>query len=558
MKFKSLLWFCVGAIVLVAGATWAFQIATLGKVMVQSVSDPHPKLTVGGPDVTVRVTGQQLGAATSCAVLLNGVVVQDISVSLGPATPTCRDATLKANPNLTKSVNGYRIRIMAGSQALDVPPDIFVMDVVVPARLTPLGPARPARPEVGPPNVDTTRLSNRGRTGSEIVFWGRDFVPDRFVAMIGSTPLTVTYRTASEIRAVLPGQRMSGPLVASHGTENSKVLLRPSFEVYAHPVIYTILPFSFKRGDWVDLAGLDLDHAGPITYTTSVHNPWVMIEDVPSESGRKTLIVADSWSVAADGSSARFRAGDPYDPQVTTLTGKLRLYDEYDRAFDVASRISITWNKGPALVINAVYPEQKWNSQNVDFILLKDSTSSNYLIVEGFGILPETRAKMGNVDLVTREGSGTRGAFSIPYNATTNYVQFVCAGTTAQSAAPLRVGIWPKWDPATYSSMGNRMKIVLNTEYALRGWGLKPTGIVGMVYTLDFNFLPGRPLQVQILEHTDSLIRFKVVTTAPLPANYMEFREFSSTGLNQFLLNGRYQGGTPIVLLSQLYYLATQ
>ena len=108
---------------------------------------------------------------------------------------------------------------------------------------------------------------------------------------------------------------MVAPLVVSHGTENSKVQLRPSFDVYGHPVIYTILPFSFNRGDWVDLAGLDLDHnAGPATYSTSSQNPWVMLEDNPDDIGRETLIRANSWTVAADGTSARFQAGEPSIP----------------------------------------------------------------------------------------------------------------------------------------------------------------------------------------------------------------------------------------------------
>jgi hypothetical protein len=99
------------------------------------------------------------------------------------------------------------------------------------------------------------------------------------------------------------------------------------------------------------------------------------------------------------------------------------------------------------------------------------------------------------------------------------------------------------------------MKIVLNTEYELRGYELKPMGITGLVYTLDFNFSAGLPLRIQILEHTENWIRFKVVATGALPKDFMNSSEFNPNVGRSFFLNGRYEGGVPVPLISQLYYL---
>lgn len=558
MKGKMGLWLFISSVAFTVGSVWTSQIVKTATVVVQSVSDPHPKLTVGGPAVTVRVTGQNLGLATGCAVLLNGVVVKDVSVTLGPAASAYRDVTLKADPNVMKSASGYRIRIVAGLQSIDVPPNIFVMDVVYPLRATGglVAPSIPVPPVV-PPNVDTTRVPTGGRTGRQIVFWGRDFVPDRFVAMIGSATLAITFRSTTEIRAILPDQRMVAPLVVSHGTENSKVQLRPSFDVYGHPVIYTILPFSFNRGDWVDLTGLDLDHnAGPATYSTSSQNPWVMLEDNPDDIGRETLIRADSWTVAADGTSARFQAGDPYDPRVTTLRGKLHLHDSLDNNWDIASRISVTWNMGPALVIRDVYPYQKWNGQNVDFILVKTGGSS--IVAEGLGFLPEIRAKMGNIDLRTEEYgfTATKCSFWIPYQATTNYIDFTCGAASARSPRAIKVSSWPRLDPSSYTTQSGVMMIVLNREYTLRGWGFRPS-IPGLVIGLNFIFpTPGLPVQLQVLEQTDNLFRFKIATTGSLPSNYMEYREFNSYW--QFHIFGQYQGGAAVTMQTVAYRLVAQ
>lgn len=548
----------VGFIVSILIAATTSQIVKAGSVVVQTISNNHPVLTVGGPSVTVRVTGQNLNIATGGVALLNGTAVNDIVVTLGPAGSTSRDVTLSANSALIKSVSGYRLRIIAGMQTIDVPPDICVIDVVYSMRTVQGTVAvRPPVPSasVPPPNVDTTRLPLGGRTGWGIVFWGRDFIPDRFVAMVGSTLLNITYRSTTEIHADLPSQRMTAPLTVSHGTENSRIQLRPSFEVYA-PAITSVVPLNFSRGSWVDIVGWDLDHARPVTYTTTPSGlSWVMIEDNPDGVGRDTLIRADSWSVAPEGRSARFKAVDPYDPQVTTLRGKLRLVDNDTGSFDVASPMTVNWNLGLPLIITAVHPGLQWNGRNVDFILLQQGTQ-NVLVAEGYGIKPETRAKMGTLDLSTISCSGTQGMFNVPYQASTNTVQFTCGSATVQFPTSIKVGVWPRLDPSSYTTQNSIMMIVLNREYTLRGWGLKPS-IPGLVISLDFVFVtPGLPVQLQILEQTDNLIRFKIATTGPLPSNYMEYREFNSYW--QFHLYGRYQGGTLFSFLAEEYRLIAQ
>ena len=557
MKANVLKIGAVGIVVLAMAAAGSGQIVKAGGVVVQSVSNSHPVLAVGGSAITVRVTGQNLNIATGAVALLNGTPVKDILVNLGPAGSTARDVTLSANPALTTAVKGYRLRILAGSQAVDVPQDIFVMDVILSVRaagLTPIAPP-PVAP-VGPPNVDMARIPTMGRTGYGISIWGRDFVPDRFVAMIGSTPLAITYRSTSEIRATLPPQRMTAPLIVSHGTVNSQVQLRASFEVYGTPTITSVVPGTFNRGIWVDLSGWDLDHARPLT---SEGASWIPIEDNPGpppyQIPMDRFIKAESWSVAPDGRSARFRAADPYDYRITTLTGKLRLEDNNTGIWNVGSPNPVTWNLGLPLVINAVYPQQKWNGRNVDFILLTENI--NTLIAEGYGIKPETRAKMGSVDLTTRSGSGTRGEFGIPYQATSNRVQFFSGTLAVTFPTLIQVGLWPKWDPGTAAAMGTVMSIILNREYVLRGWGFKPA-IPGLVISLSFAFTPGLPLQLQVLEQTDNLIRFKIATTGPLPSNYMNYNEFNPNIIKQFLIIGQYQGGPAVHMLNQTYRLVAQ
>jgi hypothetical protein len=556
MKGKSTICVVAGIFIFAALAAGAGQLPSLAKMTVQSVSDAHPKLTVGSSPVTIRLNGQNLGLATGCAVLLNGVVVRDITVAMGTATATSRPITLTVNAGLTSSRSGYQLRMMSKAQVLDVPVSIFVMDVMLPARTTTAVALPAVTRAYPPPNVDITRVPSEARAGREITFWGRDFIPDRFQATIGSNVLVqlqITYRSTNQMRARLPEQKLVGPLVVSHGTDGSRVQVKASFTVYGHPVITSVTPSSFKRGDWVELKGQDLNRAQPLTYTTASVNPWIMIADVPPSAGRETMVSAESWTSAADGTSARFRAGISYT-QASALTGKLRLWDPEDRDFGVASPSAVNWTSGVAFIIDSVHPYLKWNNQNVDFILLQAQTSQNILIAKGTGILDDMRAKMGTVGLETHACSGSQGEFRVPYTATTNFVQFTRAGSTVQSPAPIRVGIWPKWDP----SAPQTMRIVLNTEYAVRGWGLKPTGIAGLVYSLDFVFSAGMPLRVQVLEHTENQIRFKVVTTAPLPSNYMTYNEFNSQIPRQFHLNGRYQNGAAMSLINRLYYLVNQ
>lgn len=213
--------------------------------------------------------------------------------------------------------------------------------------------------------------------------------------------------------------------------------------------------------------------------------------------------------------------------------------------------------KAPALAINAAYAWRKWDNRRVGFILVKRG-ESNYLIAEGTGISPETKARMGTIDLVTDQSqcTGLRGVFHVPYEAATNYVRFTRGAETAQSPMPVKIAGWPAWDTVTTSAIGAKMKIVLNTEYELRGYELTPRGIPGLVYTLDFNFTAGLPLRIQILEHTENWIRFKIVATGSLPKDFMNSSEFNPNVGRSFFLNGRYEGGVPVQLISQLYYLA--
>jgi len=556
MKARRIMGSCLVAAVLIAGAAWALQTALPGKIVVQSVSDPHPKLTAGGPAVTVKLTGQNLGLVTGCAVLLNGAVVRDITVTLGLAAATSRPITLTAGSGLTGSRSGYQLRMSSRDQTLDIPATAFAMDVLVPSR-TSTAVALPAVTQAFPaPNVDISRVPSEGRVGTEVTFWGRDFLPDRFQAAIGSTVLValqITYKSTTQMRARLPEQKMAGPLVVSHGTDGSRVQVRPTFTVYGRPVISGVRPLSFKQGDWVEIAGQDLDRAKPITSNVSSLNPWVAFQDAEGAILWENAVVAESWSVAANGTSARFRAGNAHDQGVNRLAGKLRIVDPGINGF-IASPSSVNWTAGAPFVVDAVYPVEQWNGQNVDFLLLKEQAYMNRLIAKGSGFTSDMRAKMGTVDLGTGTCSGFQGEFQVPYNATTNFVQFTKAGSTVQSPASIRAAIWPKWDPA----MPFRIKIVLNTEMALRGWGFKPTAITGLAYALDLAISATLPLQVQVLEHTDNLIRFKVVATAPLPANYTTLNEFNSQGSKQFFIVGRYQGGAPKVLIQHLYYLATQ
>jgi len=164
---------------------------------------------------------------------------------------------------------------------------------------------------------------------------------------------------------------------------------------------------------------------------------------------------------------------------------------------------------------------------------------------------------MGSVDLTTRSGSGTRGEFGIPYQATSNRVQFFSGTLAVTFPTLIQVGLWPKWDPGTAAAMGTVMSIILNREYVLRGWGFKPA-IPGLVISLSFAFTPGLPLHLQILEQTDNLIKFKIATTGPLPSNYMNYNEFNPNIIKQFLIIGQYQGGPAVHMLNQTYRLVAQ
>ncbi|MFO7732938.1 MAG: hypothetical protein R6X21_04730, partial [Candidatus Aminicenantes bacterium] len=411
MKRISIIGVGLAAVMVMAAAMWSSQLVLRTSIVVQSVSEPQLKLTLGGPGVKVRVTGQSLDKVTGCAILLNGVLVQDVKVTLGAGTATYKDITLQASPTLTRSVSGYRLRLSAGTQTVDVPASVFVVDVAAPSRTTTSAPLTIAVPT---PNVDTTKLQTYGRKGTEITFRGRDFIPDRFVAEIGSTvivTLYITYRSTNEIRVRLPEQPMTGSLFVSHGTASSRIQLHPAFRVLGDPVITAVRPSSFKPNDWIDITGQNLEYASPV-YNQYHDAHFVAISD-PAQIEDVRMVKVNSWSVAANGTSARFQAGEAIQPTWglpnSSLTGKLRLRDRNYHDWRVASPSSVTWIKGEWFRIDSVLPVMQWNNQNVDFILLQEQASSNRLLARGVGITADTQAKMGTVALSTGACSGTQG-----------------------------------------------------------------------------------------------------------------------------------------------------
>ena len=396
-----------------------------------------------------------------------------------------------------------------------------------------------------PPFIVSVAPGKTGFVGTEIVFNGQNLVADDFVAWIGNKALTITYRSATQIKASLPNTRMVGDLIVGYCTQSSNYPLETTYRVYGEPVIQSVSPTSFARGDKVTVTGLDLDFSGALEGTsyrpTPNHYVSVLLHNTSTSnvSGNQVLphvrIRDLEWS--NDGKSFTFSADAAYksgiiSPQPTSLSGKLRLiraesYGTVD-LYTVVSPQSVSWNSLPPLAVT----EFKGNPySDTDFLIMCyacgqiGSTSSlRYPVyVSGRGFFEGTTARIGSIDVTDsfnlgRDSSGHSLKLHIPPETQSGLIVISRGDSTVQTST-LKIVSEPTFMPATLEMMGDLFTIEIGKTYDLRGWNLKPSGISGLSYRLDIRLQRHPSLQLEILQHNANLIQFRVNATGSLDSS---------------------------------------
>jgi hypothetical protein len=129
-----------------------FVLAGQESPVVGSASNPTPRLEPGGPAVVIDLRGTSLDRIQSVRILSAGQEIKDVTVVLGPASPTTRSLTFKALAG-APARTALALQISDGRQSFDIPARIIQLEV---------GPVKPVN-TLGP--VDTTpRLIDATKT----------------------------------------------------------------------------------------------------------------------------------------------------------------------------------------------------------------------------------------------------------------------------------------------------------------------------------------------------------------------------------------------------------
>jgi hypothetical protein len=130
----------------------------LAKPEIRSIT-PSAIRTEPGKTVSATVTGAFLDKVTGVAVLSGNSQVSDVQVTLGPVSASSRQASIRVGPNAKPGK--YGVRAIGANQAIDVPLNIFSIEVLAMNRasgaMTPASPAAASgKPQTAQPGSTTT------------------------------------------------------------------------------------------------------------------------------------------------------------------------------------------------------------------------------------------------------------------------------------------------------------------------------------------------------------------------------------------------------------------
>jgi hypothetical protein len=501
-------------------------------------ASPNQVLLEPGKEVITTLNGKNVDKITKLEVLLNNFPATEVEARLGPASLNSRQVTFKA---LSSAKPGsYQIKASAGAQTIMVSSNVFRLEVkgtdgvpagalnrsIAPLSEVPAGIQQKKTPGQTPfqtpvqtsPEVQSTQMMPpsavqqlpqiqhftrpdisywspkiSGRVSSELTIKGRDFVANAFRVWLGLQQLQVIYRSTGEIRAKLPDTSQTGKLVAGYGTLGQgdvQVTLSENYYMTGDPVITSVTPTSFQKGDQVTINGTDLQNSRP-----STRGNYVKISKTTTDHIAADYISVSNWTVSPDGKKITFIAGSAVsmyvtdvrpNPEMKSLSGNLRIEPHGPGAeASIISPQPVSWKSGMTpLSITKVVPS-KWGEADVDFILLHFDVSLNLVDVWGKGIDSNTKARMGNVNLPV---SGFHTAMDylsvvVPYTAQTNPVTLIrYSDNSVATSSVLKVVPAPRFDNSPQILSAN-----LNEPLVLTGFSLVPGNQVpGLTY--DFTF----------------------------------------------------------------------
>jgi hypothetical protein len=413
------------------------------------------------------------------------------------------------------------------------------------------------------PRVTNYDARNGVSRGGTITFSGTNFHAGRIVACIGTLQLETLSSSTNQLVVQAPQELITGPLMISHGTNDSNYVLEENFRIIGDPVIFSIEPDTYRPGDQVTVRGSDLS-LYPLTTKfpgSSIPNATVTFLKISTDSthyGAGSFIKVHNYNRSSDMSKITFTVGEVFSqiityvidgqvsdlpsyygetiPQPEVLSGPLRFNSGGSDRFDFAGP-NVTWQRdADEFLLTAIKPSA-WGGQHPMFVIVSGDNPRGGTEVwfEGSG-LDGARFSVGG-EQVTGGASahGRDGFFVVKPSTPGGTVTATKNNVTVSYPDPLTIIPVPAFLPGTLPPAPFAITIDENTE--LRGWDLQPAHIPGLTYSFVLHGLEVTSqstwgvctVELQVLHHTASTLRFKVVPTGALPEHCMSTQLFGGT-----------------------------
>lgn len=471
-------------------------------------------------------------------------------------------------------------------------------------------------PGQGPiPDVVNWQPKQKSRAGGELILQGRNFDPAGLVAIIGSTRLLPTTKSGSEVRFTIPTslRAFNAPLVVYQQGGTLRTI-ETNYEVFdPASKITRVVPETFSQGDLVTICGVSVSHlrlsesvrtnaggGGVPQYETrtlaligtpngqyQTYHYFDLLNPIASPSGdRLTFVVGTNlykeiFKAATPDGKAAYTDIVPDPAPSNPVTGPLSFHSETNpiNSRDVFAPNPVIWRLGgPKIAKVGMHPNTQFGLGEPFFmqptILPNNTVYPGYgvgrmFVVEGSNLLGQYRIGTIPVPQLSLLSSDETKVGVVP--PPTVFGGELCGtknGVTGCGPTPVTVVPGP-----VLASLPN-FPLALRVTHTINGLHLRPSGVAGLTYELYVPGLMDPSLQiaggsaptigqcnlvVQVLEHTDSRIQFRIGDPAgPAPnSSCMTFRAdyFNAASPNRptvFLL-GKYNGKQSTIWHQQFY-----
>lgn len=422
-------------------------------------------------------------------------------------------------------------------------------------------------PGQGPiPDVVDWQPKQKSPAGGELIVQGRNFDPAGLVAIVGSTRLLPTTKSASEARFMIPTslRAFNAPLVVYQqgGTPRT---IETNYEVFDPiPRITRVVPETFSHGDLVTICGVSVSHidllnsvgtgwsgnthlsetrkmlrigANPQRFPNSPSRLVETLNPIGSPSGDRLTFVAgslykdymDLGSNPNDNIFAITIVKDTAPPATVTAPFQFRSEASSSTTLDLQSPSPVTWRLGgPKIVKVGIHPNAQFGVSE-PFLIQPTILPNNapyagygvgrYFVVEGYNLQGQYR--LGNLplsQLSLLSNDYTKIGVSPPPTAISGPLCGTSNGITTCTAQPLVIV------PGPVLATIPPAPLALRVTHTINGLHLRPSGVAGLTYELYVSSLMDPSQQIaggsaptigqcnmalQVLEHTDSRIQFR-------------------------------------------------